>query len=235
MATIVTRAGKGSPLTNTEVDANFTNLNTELGQKLVASDATSANTASKLVQRDASGNFSAGTITANVTGTVSHPFPAGTRMPFAQSAAPTGWTQDTGDGANNRMLRVVNTAGNGTGGTHSPILNNLVPSHTHGFSTGTVSSDHSHYVSGTTSGVGNHTHGVPAPNSSSGTQHLQAEPSAWKYSVQSDGAGAHSHTWGAQTGGISANHTHSGSTDNGSSQTNWQPRYIDMIICSKNV
>ena len=28
MATIVTRAGKGSPLTNTEVDANFTNLNT---------------------------------------------------------------------------------------------------------------------------------------------------------------------------------------------------------------
>ena len=29
MATIVTRAGKGSPLTNTEVDANFVNLNTD--------------------------------------------------------------------------------------------------------------------------------------------------------------------------------------------------------------
>jgi len=29
MATIVTRAGKGSPLTNTEVDANFTNLNND--------------------------------------------------------------------------------------------------------------------------------------------------------------------------------------------------------------
>lgn len=29
MATIVTRSGKGSPLTNTEVDANFTNLNNE--------------------------------------------------------------------------------------------------------------------------------------------------------------------------------------------------------------
>lgn len=27
MATIVTRAGKGSPLTNAEVDTNFTNLN----------------------------------------------------------------------------------------------------------------------------------------------------------------------------------------------------------------
>lgn len=31
MATIVTRAGKGSALTHTEMDANFTNLNTELG------------------------------------------------------------------------------------------------------------------------------------------------------------------------------------------------------------
>ena len=29
MATIVTRSGKGSPLTNVEVDANFTNLNTD--------------------------------------------------------------------------------------------------------------------------------------------------------------------------------------------------------------
>ena len=28
MTTIVTRAGKGSPLTNTELDANFTNLKT---------------------------------------------------------------------------------------------------------------------------------------------------------------------------------------------------------------
>jgi hypothetical protein len=33
MATIVTRAAKGSPLTNNEVDTNFTNLNTELGTK----------------------------------------------------------------------------------------------------------------------------------------------------------------------------------------------------------
>jgi hypothetical protein len=37
MATIITRAGKGSPLTHNEVDANFTNLNTD---KLEASDLT---------------------------------------------------------------------------------------------------------------------------------------------------------------------------------------------------
>ena len=29
MATVTTRAGKGSPLTHAEVDANFTNLNTD--------------------------------------------------------------------------------------------------------------------------------------------------------------------------------------------------------------
>ena len=29
MSTIVTRAGKGTPLTNNEIDSNFTNLNTD--------------------------------------------------------------------------------------------------------------------------------------------------------------------------------------------------------------
>lgn len=44
MATITTRAGKGSPLTNTEVDANFTNLNTdkiEIGDLSVSTGAAS--------------------------------------------------------------------------------------------------------------------------------------------------------------------------------------------------
>jgi hypothetical protein len=36
MAVIVTRAGKGSPLTNNEVDANFVNLNNEVGTKAAA-------------------------------------------------------------------------------------------------------------------------------------------------------------------------------------------------------
>jgi len=36
MSTIVTRAGKGSPLTHVEVDANFTNLNTDKVEKTAA-------------------------------------------------------------------------------------------------------------------------------------------------------------------------------------------------------
>jgi len=41
VATIITRIGKGSPLTHVEVDDNFTNLNTELGQKLTANETIS--------------------------------------------------------------------------------------------------------------------------------------------------------------------------------------------------
>lgn len=40
MSTIVTRAGKGSPLTHTEVDANFTNLNTDKAGYVVGEGGT---------------------------------------------------------------------------------------------------------------------------------------------------------------------------------------------------
>lgn len=46
MSTLVTRAGKGSPLTHNEVDTNFTNLNTDKLEKANnLSDLTSASTA----------------------------------------------------------------------------------------------------------------------------------------------------------------------------------------------
>lgn len=101
MATITLRGSKGSPLTNAEVDANFTNINNEVATKLNSSSYTaadvlaklvtvdgagsgldadlldgltssSANTGSTIVARDSSGNFSAGTITATTfSGTIS--------------------------------------------------------------------------------------------------------------------------------------------------------------------
>jgi hypothetical protein len=52
MATLVLRQSKGSPLTNTEVDANFTNLNTELGTKLTATSYTAADVLAKLITVD---------------------------------------------------------------------------------------------------------------------------------------------------------------------------------------
>jgi hypothetical protein len=99
MAAIVLRSIKGSPLTTQEVDDNFTNLSIELGTKLNTSAYTasdiltklksvdtddsglnattlkslnvdSTNTPSTVVSRDTSGNFAAGTITANLIGNV---------------------------------------------------------------------------------------------------------------------------------------------------------------------
>jgi hypothetical protein len=47
MSTIVTRAGKGSPLTHVEVDANFTNLNTDKTGYIVGDGGTVAQSTSK--------------------------------------------------------------------------------------------------------------------------------------------------------------------------------------------
>jgi hypothetical protein len=99
MAVIVLRSVKGSPLTIAEADANFTNLNTEVGTKLDAADYNAADVLTKLLTVDgpgsglnadlldglntsssdtsgntvvtrSSGNFSAGTITASFVGNV---------------------------------------------------------------------------------------------------------------------------------------------------------------------
>lgn len=205
---------------------------------------TAADIQASIGMKDLDNTFSGlNTFSQIIQGSISHPFPAGTRMPFAQASAPTGWTQDTSDNADNRMLRVVKTAGGGVAGTHSPILNNVVPSHTHGFTTGNVSHDHAHYVSGSTSGSGNHSHeggtGVESlaaafGRSGNGTGYRMSLVGNWQNLPYTSANGDHSHSLSAWTGGINSNHTHSGSTDNGSSQTNWQPRYIDLIICTKN-
>jgi hypothetical protein len=62
MATIVTRSGKGSPLTNAEVDGNFTNLNTELGTKVDASSL--ATVATTGAYADLTGKPALGTVAA---------------------------------------------------------------------------------------------------------------------------------------------------------------------------
>lgn len=160
------------------------------------------------------------------------PIPTGAVMVFAMASAPTGWTQTTTDIADNRMLRVVKTAGGGSGGSHSPILNNVVPSHTHGFTTGNVSADHSH--SGWTGGQNsNHDHNARWLRAAPGPENGWYGNGGY-YGGQNTGLAQSDHAHYITTGGASANHTHSGSTDNGSSQTNWTPRYIDLILCTKN-
>jgi len=63
MATIVTRSGKGSPLTNTEVDNNFTNINTDK-QEILSEGAFADGDKTKLDGIEAGADV---TDTANVT------------------------------------------------------------------------------------------------------------------------------------------------------------------------
>lgn len=68
------------------------------------------------------------------TTTLFRSFPATTAMVFFQAAAPTGWTQVVTQ--NDKALRVVSTAGGGSGGSSSfatgaPTHTHTGPSHTH--------------------------------------------------------------------------------------------------------
>ena len=87
----------------------------------IAVDATSANTASKVVARDASGNFSAGTITATLSGnasTATSATTAGTITSQANSATITATSSNT---ANQIVLR--DASGNFSAGTITASLN----------------------------------------------------------------------------------------------------------------
>ena len=158
--------------------------------------------------------------------------PTGTQTVFFQASAPSSWTRVTNDNADNRMLRVVSTGGGTVGGSSSPILNNVVPAHTHSFTTGGISANHGH--TGTTNiQSNNHIHFYNDPR-----LQFERENGGQVAATSTYGAGtsgiSENHVHGFGTGGVSSNHSHSGTTDNGSSGTNWSPRYVDMILCSKN-
>ena len=145
-------------------------------------------------------------------GLTNYYFPSGTRMPFAQAAAPTGWTQDITDNATNRMLRVVNTTGNGIGGTDSPILNNTtMVAHSHTF-TGTP---HTHTDSG-------HSHGGGRVSTTYyGT--MFGAPNSIPYAT----------TGNTDVASAVISSTTAGGTNSTTTDVSWVPRYIDMIICAK--
>lgn len=72
MSTIVTRAGKGSPLTHTEVDANFINLNADkagyiVGQGGAVTQATSKSTGVTLSKKCGQITMNAAALAANTT------------------------------------------------------------------------------------------------------------------------------------------------------------------------
>ena len=189
------------------------------GTSTVYCDGTDFNLA--LTQTLIAAGYGISIATVGATSTITNSlFPAGTRSPFAQAAAPTGWTQDTTDNATNRMLRVVNTTGNGIGGSASPILNNTVSSHTHAF---------------TGSALGNHTHTDSGHNHAANTNAWAPGGGAVSGNAYSFGSVA-SVTVTSSTANLSSNSagTPAGTNAVNDSASDWAPRYIDMIICAKN-
>jgi|GEM_PF-1938679 len=150
--------------------------------------------------------------------------PAGTKMPFYQASPPVGWTATSIQ--NDSMMRVVNSAGSGgssgAGAGHSPVLNNVVPSHTHSYS-------------GTTSGESaNHTHvqhnvsnAISYQDTASGS--IPSQYGSASYST--DGSLGYVIT---EPNSVGHTHTYSGTSDGGSSSTNWSPRYMDFCIGTKS-
>ena len=164
MATILLRLGatgatgvKNSPLTNAEIDTNFTNLNTDIGTRLLSSDYTAADVLTKIktvdgtgsgldadlldglnavsgatgvsiVSRDASGNFSAGTITATFTGNLTGNT-AGVHT-GAVTGNVTGNTAGVHTGAvtGNVTGNVIGNVTGNTTGTHNGAVGNATPS-----------------------------------------------------------------------------------------------------------
>jgi hypothetical protein len=172
---IIYRATKGSPLSISEADGNFSYLNDQLAGKLdlasyTASDvltklltvdgsgsgldadlldgknSATSNTASTIVARDASGNFSAGTITASLTGNV--------------TGDVTGNLTGTVTGNATNVNGVVTVAHGGTGVSDVPGIKTLL-------SLGTMSTQAAGAVAitgGTISGLS-----APLPIASGGT------------------------------------------------------------------
>jgi len=167
---------------------------------------------------------STGITYADGTSDYTNIMPSGTRVPFHMASAPTGWAQDVSDVANNRMLRFVNdTVSGGTGaGSYDPTVNNVLPSHSHTFTTGGQSADHVHYD------TGSHTHGYQYCTNNGGHFAHNNDGGILNSTGSATGGPNNYHF-----GGINANHTHSGTTDAAGS-SNWTPRYTDLIICAKN-
>ena len=185
--------------------------------------------------------------------------PAGAILPFYMATPPVGWSRTAGL-SQTFGLRIVPSATNGGtfGGTDDPILNDKVPTHTHGFTATTAgnSVDHVHGFSaqtGTMNQNAAHSHAVSDPGHSHSDTYGVPPGGSWGFANvvpygATPGAPAgtgisisatntdHVHAVSGSTGGANQGHTHSlsGTTVGNASAANWAPRYLDLILCTRD-
>jgi hypothetical protein len=179
--------------------------------------------------------------------------PAGTVMVFHQAAAPTGWTKSTSH--NNKALRVVSGSGGGYGGTHdltgapSTAHSHSTPNHSHNHSLSAGS--HTLSVSQMPGHTHPHNHSVQGPNYGNGHNQISRNTKGGYQprtgnNVSPHGPGGNcglypSDAVSSDGGGSSHSHSISGSISSGgsgtsgsSSPTAFAPKYIDVIVATKN-
>ena len=149
-------------------------------------------------------------------------FAAGTRMIFAQDAAPTGWTKDTTN-YNNHALRIVTGTAGTTGGTVD---------FTTAFASQTPSGSVSVIVSGTvgsttlaTSQIPSHTHSYTAPSGGGSADVGASGPTntTAANTGATGGGGSHDHSFsGSGSGSFSGN------------AINLAVKYLNVITATKN-
>lgn len=152
-----------------------------------------------------------------------HTFPSGTKMLFAQTAAPAGWTKDTTH--DNKALRIVS----GTAGSGGSV----------GFTTAFASQAVSGTVGNTTlttEQMPSHGHAVSDPGHSHGSQSYRTASGSVQFGGTGGNMGNGSGTSSAGTGisiaangsGGAHNHTFTGTA------IDLAVQYVDAIICTKN-
>jgi len=150
--------------------------------------------------------------------------PSGTKMPFYQASPPTGWTATAIQ--NDSMMRVVTAAltggTSGAGSSHSPILNDVVASHTHAF-TGTALGTHNH-----TTVAHNHaplggTFMVGTPNSGASTTVPAGSFNGYETATANTTVVVNAISAGTPAG---TNAVPAGAA-------NWAPRYMDFCVGTK--
>jgi len=142
---------------------------------------------------------------------------------FFQSAAPTGWTQNVTH--NDKDIRIVNTAGGGSGGSlnYSTVFGYTVT----GGTAITQANLPNVNFTGSTSSDGSHSHdnNSDANNGSISVANGGNDAADDGGTNQTSTDGAHTHTVTVASGGSGTAHTHTMDT---------RVRYIDVIACSKN-
>lgn len=141
-------------------------------------------------------------------------FPSGTKIVFAQAAAPSGWVQVTDATHNEATIRLVNTAGGGTGGSGA-------------FSTTFTSTrsvpllEHTHVISNTA-----HTHGY-----TSNSANLAGRVSPGIETAFGGGSGIGDCTFSinSTTPGITADNA-----GTAGATMNFAVKYVDMIVATKS-